>query len=201
MANQEICSPEATFVEMEVIQVLPSRIRVLVPSIMEHYSIRSAMAWISLGEHNVIRVPVDADFHMDQEALKRIIDQERDLGNNILACVAYVGDSRSMQIDDLDTLAQILEEKGIWFHVDACHGSQLAFSEQHRYKLRGIEKADSITIDPHKTMLVPYNCSLVLFREPSTQTALSTNSDLILNTQWPLGRISPFIGSKAFDAR
>uniref|UniRef100_UPI00397FF31F pyridoxal-dependent decarboxylase n=1 Tax=Salmonella sp. s59033 TaxID=3159713 RepID=UPI00397FF31F len=61
-----------------------------------------------------------------------------------------------MQIDDLDALAKILEDKNVWFHVDACHGSQLAFSEKHRYKLRGIGKADSITIDSHKTMLVPY---------------------------------------------
>lgn len=253
MANQEICSPQATFVEMEVVHwlretlgysvpatysaasgiggiltlggclsntiallaareklfpgsglkgipVLPSKIRVLVPNVIEHYSIRSAMAWLSLGEQNVVRVPVDNEFRMDQEALKRIIDQERDQGNNILACVAYAGDSRSMRVDDLDALAEILRENNIWFHVDACHGSQLAFSERHKHKLQGIEKADSITIDPHKTMVLPYNCSLVLFRDPSAHAATSTNSDLILNTQWSLGRITPFIGSKAFEA-
>ncbi|CAF3446672.1 unnamed protein product [Fusarium graminearum] len=234
IANQEICSPEATFIEMEVVHwlretvgypvpetytkasgiggvltlggclsntiallaarekcfpgsgiqgipVLPTKIRVLVPSVTEHYSIRSAMAWLSLGEKNVIRVPVDSKFHMDREALKQIIDRERECGNIIMA-------------------SKILEDKNVWFHVDACHGSQLAFSEKHRYKLRGIGKADSITIDSHKTMLVPYNCSLILFRDPSTHVALSTNSDLILNTQWSLGRVTPFIGSKAFDA-
>lgn len=253
MANQEICSPEATFVEMEVIHwlrealgysvpatysassgiggiltpggclsntiallaareklflgsglsgipVLPRMIRVLVPNIIEHYSIRSAMAWLSLGEQNVIRVPVDEQFHMDQSAMKRIIDRERDQGHYILACVAYAGDSRSMSIDHLDTLAVILREKNVWFHVDACHGSQLVFSERHKSKLRGIEKADSITVDPHKTMLLPYSCSFILFREPSDHAATATNSDLILNTQWSLGQISPFVGSKAFDA-
>lgn len=253
MANQEIGSPEATFVEMEVIHwlrealgysvpasystadsiggiltlggclsntiallaareklfpgsglkgipVLPSKIRVSVPNVIEHYSIRSALPWLSLGEQNVVRVPVDDEFRMDQDALKRIIDQERDRGNNILACVAYAGDSRSMRIDDLEALAEILRENDIWFHVDACHGSQLAFSERHKHKLRGIEKADSITIDPHKTMVLPYNCSFVLFRDPDAHAATSTSSDLILNTQWSLGRITPFIGSKAFDA-
>lgn len=253
MANQEICSPQATFVEMEVIHwlreaigycvpstyttasgiggiltlggclsntvallaareklfpgsglqgipVLPRNIRVLVPNIIEHYSIRSSMSWLSLGEQNVIRIPVDNEFRMDQDALKRTIDQERDRGNHILACVAYAGDSRSMRIDELNALATILRAKNVWFHVDACHGSQLVFSERHRHKLRGIEKADSITIDPHKTMVLPYNCSFVLFRDPNVHAATSTNSDLILNTQWSLGRVSPFIGSKAFDA-
>ncbi|KAI9150761.1 L-2,4-diaminobutyrate decarboxylase [Paramyrothecium foliicola] len=252
MANQEICSPRATFIEMEVIHwlrealgysvpttystagdiggiqtlggclsntiallaarekifpgsgydgipVVPSKIRVLVPDVIEHYSIRSAMAWLSLGEQNVIRIPIDGNFLTDKEALKRIIKQERDQGNH-LAYVAYAGDSRGMRIDDLDGLSEILEQNNIWFHVDACHGSQLIFSERHRDKLGRIERADSITIDPHKTMLVPYNCSFVLFKDPSTHAATSTSSDLILNTQWSLGRISPFIGSKAFDA-
>ncbi|PVH91212.1 PLP-dependent transferase [Periconia macrospinosa] len=233
MANQEICSPEATFKEMEVIHwlrealgysvpisymaasgvggvetlggclsntiallaareklfpgsslkgipVLPNKIRVLVPNVIEHYSIRSAMAWLSLGEQNVIRVPVNDKFHMDQIALERIIEEERDNGNHILACI-------------------LLEHK-IWFHVDACHGTQLVFSNKHKHKLQGIEGADSVTIDPHKTLFLPYNCSFVLFRDPATHAATSTNSDLILNTRWSLGQITPFIGSKAFDA-
>ncbi|KAJ7601751.1 pyridoxal phosphate-dependent transferase, partial [Mycena rosella] len=221
MANQDICSPEATFIEMETIHwlrealgypklfpscglhglpILPSKIRVLVPAVIEHYSIRSAMGWLSLGEQNVIRVPVDNQFCMNQNALKRIIDEQRDQGNYILACVAYAGDSRSMRIDKLDSLAAILQKEDIWFHVDACHGSQLAFSNKHKHKLRGIEKADSITIDPHKVLALPYTCSFVLFKDPTAHAATATNSDLILNTQWSLGRVTPFIGSKAFDA-
>lgn len=253
MANQEICSPEATFIEMEVVHwlretlgysvpasyssasaiggvltlggclsntialmaareklfpgsglkgipVLPKNICVLVPDVIEHYSIRSAMAWLSLGEQNVVRIPVDADFRIDQNALKRTIARQRAHGRYILACIAYAGDSRCMRVDDLEALAEILHESKIWFHVDACHGFQLAFSQRHRYKLRGIERADSITVDPHKTLTIPYNCSFVLFRDPRAHAALATNSDLILNTQWSLGRLTPFIGSKAFDA-
>jgi L-2,4-diaminobutyrate decarboxylase len=144
------------------------------------------MTMISLGEENIIPVPVDANFHMDQEALRRIIDQERNLGNTIMTCVAYAGNPTSLKTDDLHGLAQKPQEQGIWFHVDACHGSQLAFLEQHRYKLRGIKKADSTTIDPQQTIQIPYDCSLVLFREPSTQVTLLTNSDSIPNAQWPL---------------
>ncbi|KAF5631436.1 glutamic acid decarboxylase [Fusarium sp. NRRL 52700] len=176
LAAREKCFPGSL---LSGIPALPSRIRVLVPDMAENHSIRSAMAMMSLGEESIIPVPVDAEFHMDQEALKRIIDQEENKGNTVMACVAYSGDLTCLRIDDLYGLSQILQEKDIWFHVDACHGSQLVFSEQHHYKLRGIEKADSITVDPQQAMLIPYDCSLVLFREHSTQAALSTGPDSI----------------------
>ncbi|KAJ0135291.1 Uncharacterized protein HZ326_21662 [Fusarium oxysporum f. sp. albedinis] len=101
------------------IPVLLSKIRVLVPDMAENHSIRAAMATISLGEENIIPVTVDAEFHMDQEASRRIIDQERGPGNTIMACVAYAGDPTCLKIDDLHGLAQILQDKDIWFHVDA----------------------------------------------------------------------------------
>ncbi|KAL5626029.1 hypothetical protein FOBRF1_000372 [Fusarium oxysporum] len=195
LAAREKCFPGS---RLRGIPVLLSKIRVLVPDMAENHSIRSAMAMISPGEDNIIPVPVDAEFHMDQEALRYIIDQEGGPGNTIMACVAYAGDPTCLKINDLHGLAQILQDKDIWFHVDACHGSQLAFSKHHHYKLRGIEKADSTTIDPQQTMLIPYDCSLVLFREPSTQAALSTNSDSIPNAQWSFGWTGPFTGSKAF---
>ncbi|KAJ7461341.1 pyridoxal phosphate-dependent transferase [Mycena galericulata] len=239
MANQDICSPEATFIEIETIHwlrealgypvpdnylaasgiggiltlggclsncialvaareklfpscglrglpVLPSKIRVLVPAVIEHYSIRSTMGWLSLGEQNVIRVPVDDQFRMNQNALKGIINEQRDQGNHILACVAYAGDSRSKRIDNLDSLTAILQKEDIWFHIYACHGSQLAFSNKHKHKLRGIEKADSNTVDPHKALNLPYTCSFVLFKDPTAHAATATNSDLILIPKYPV---------------
>jgi L-2,4-diaminobutyrate decarboxylase len=253
LANQDICGPSASFVEMEVVHWLRSvlgyqvrdtylsvkdiggtitlggclsntialmaarerlfpgccanglpvpanRICVLVPEIIEHYSTRSGLAWLSLGEQNVVRVPVDKYFRLRRDELVRCIDNERAKDRFIMACVLYAGDSRSMGIDDIDSVADILHSKGIWLHVDACHGSQLAFSNKYRHKLKGIEKADSITIDPHKVLCIPYTCSLVLFREPISLSRIATSSDLILKTQWSLGQITPCIGSKAFDA-
>ena len=253
LANQDICSPLATFVEMETVHwlrqnmgfkvestyrssteiggvltlggclsntvammaareyvfpgsrmtgvpVLGSEIVVLVPDVIEHYSIRSAMAWLSLGEKNVLRVPVDAEFRMDLQALDSMIDEQRTAGKYIIACVAYAGDSRSMRVDNLDAIATVLNRKSVWFHVDACHGSQLAFSRTHKHKIKGIELADSVTIDPHKVLWIPNTCSFVLFKNPASLSNISTNSDLILKTQWSLGQVTPSIGSKAFDA-
>ncbi|CVK93363.1 related to glutamic acid decarboxylase [Fusarium proliferatum] len=117
-----------------------------------------------------------------------------------MACVAYAGDPTCLRIDDICGLSQIPKEKDIWFHVDACRGSQLAFSERHRHKLRGIEKADSFTVDLQQAMLIPYDCSLVLFREHSTQASLSIDSDSISNARWSFGETGPFAGSRAFDS-
>ncbi|KAF5543442.1 glutamic acid decarboxylase [Fusarium mexicanum] len=197
LAAREKCFPGSC---LTGIPVLPGKIRVLVPDMAENHSIRSAMATMSLGEENIISVPINAEFHMDQEALKRIIDQEENPGNIIMACVAYAGDQTYLRIDDLHGLSQILQEKNIWFHIDACHGSQLAFSERHRHKLRGIEKADSIAVDPQQAMPIPYDCSLVLFREPSAQASLSADSDLTSNAQWSFGTTGPFAGSRAFNS-
>lgn len=153
------------------------------PDIIEYYSIRSAMAWLSLGEQNVARVPVDEDLRMDLDALASIIDTQRALGKHILACVAYAGDSGSMRVDNLEAIAAVLAKKKVWFHVDACHGSQLAFSRTHKHKIKGIELADSVTIDPHKVLWVPNTCSFVLFKIPASLSNISTNSELILKTQ------------------
>lgn len=184
---------------MTGLPVVASKIRVLVPDVIEHYSIRSAMAWLGMGEANVVRVPVDDVYRMKIPELERVI-KERVTGYHLLACIAYAGDSRSMRIDNLHDIGTVLRKNKVWFHVDACHGSQLAFSRTHRHKIRGIEEADSVTIDPHKVLWIPYMCSFALFKDPKSLVNVSTNSDLILKTQWSLGQITPCVGSKAFDS-
>jgi aromatic-L-amino-acid decarboxylase len=68
-------------------------------------------------------------------------------------------------IDPLDELADIAREYKLWFHVDGAYGGALAMSEKHRARLRGIERADSVTIDPHKWMFVPFAAGALLVRE------------------------------------
>lgn len=80
---------------VEGLPVLPKDIRVLVPDVIEHYSIRSALSSLSLGGANVVRVPVDDNFRMILPELERCIDGERAAGRHVMACVAYAGDSRT----------------------------------------------------------------------------------------------------------
>jgi aromatic-L-amino-acid decarboxylase len=68
-------------------------------------------------------------------------------------------------IDPLEQLAEVARENDCWYHVDAAYGGPLAFSPQHKDRLRGIERADSVTFDPHKWMFVPFSCGATLVRD------------------------------------
>jgi L-2,4-diaminobutyrate decarboxylase len=182
------------------LKIDPVRIKVLVPAGISHYSIRMSLAWLGLGETNITEVQVDQKHRMNLEKLEQTIKDQRALGHSIMACVVYAGDSRTMTIDNLRSVGQILTRFGIWFHVDACHGVQLFFSSNSRHKLEGIELADSITVDPHKVLWVPYVCSYVLFKNPAILRTINSSSDLITKEKWSLGQTTPFIGSKAFNS-
>nr|MBA2341712.1 aminotransferase class V-fold PLP-dependent enzyme [Pyrinomonadaceae bacterium] len=92
---------------------------------------------------------------------------ERDLakGNAPCAIVGMAGTTSTGVIDPLDELARIAARYKIWFHVDAAYGGALVFSEKHKSLLRGLERADSVTIDPHKWMFVPFACGAILVRD------------------------------------
>lgn len=174
----------------------PSKVKVIIPEFVEHYSIRASLGWIGLGEQNVLRVK-SKDFRIDLDDLQQKI-QESEGVHNIMAIVAYAGDSRSMTIDNFEAVSEIAKKHDIWFHIDACHGLQYAFSEKLKEKLGPIDLADSITVDPHKILYLPYNLSAVLVKEPEKFKSISGTSDLIMKEDHAFGQITPFIGSKAF---
>src|SRR6185436_18368243 len=90
---------------------------------------------------------------------------DRDAGLLPCCIIGIAGATSTGVIDPLEQLAEIARENNCWYHVDAAYGGTLAFSAEHRGKLRGIELADSITFDPHKWMFVPFACGAVLVRD------------------------------------
>lgn len=182
------------------LSVAPRKVKILAPAGISHYSIRTSLGWLGLGENSIVPVKIDADFKMDLFDLENVIERERRQGNSIMAGVAYAGDSRTMSIDSLDKIADIFQKNKIWFHVDACHGMQLLFSHKYKYRLKGISKADSVTVDPHKVLWIPYTLSYILFKDLSALDAIATSSDLITKEKWSLGQTTPFVGSKAFNS-
>lgn len=177
-----------------------SKIKVMVPEGIGHYSIRASLSWLGIGESNLISVPITKDYKTDLKKLEERIKLERDRGNTIMAFVAYAGDSRTMSVDDMEGIASVLNKYKIWFHIDGCHGFQLLFSENEKHKMKGCQYSDSITVDPHKILWLPYVCSFVLFKEISSMKNICTSSDLITKEKWSLGQTTPFIGSKAFNS-
>ncbi len=130
-----------------------------------HYSIDKSADILGLGRDSLRKIPTDDRFHLSLDALREAITRDREAGR-IPCCIVGVAGTTSMGVlDPLEPLAVIARENSCWFHVDAAYGGPLAFSSQHKDKLRGIELADSVTFDPHKWMFVPVSCGATLVRD------------------------------------
>jgi aromatic-L-amino-acid decarboxylase len=130
-----------------------------------HYSFVKSVDILGLGRENLRKVATDERFHIRTDALRRAIEQDRDAGHLPVCIAGAAGATSTGVIDPLDELADLAREYKLWFHVDAAYGGALAMSEKHKDRLRGIERADSVTIDPHKWMFVPFAAGAVLVRD------------------------------------
>jgi glutamate/tyrosine decarboxylase-like PLP-dependent enzyme len=102
---------------------------------------------------------------MDISALRRAIEDDRRAGKKAIAIVANGGTTNTGAIDDLAGIAQVAHEHKLWFHIDGAYGvlAALAIPE----KFRGLELADSLSLDPHKWLYQPLDCGLLLYRDSS----------------------------------
>jgi glutamate/tyrosine decarboxylase-like PLP-dependent enzyme len=129
-----------------------------------HYSFIKSVDILGLGRDNLRKVPTDERFHVRVKDLREMIAADLARGAKPLCVTGAAGATSTGVVDPLDELAEVAREFGLWFHVDAAYGGALAFSERERGRLRGIERADSITIDPHKWLFVPFACGALLVR-------------------------------------
>ena len=130
-----------------------------------HYSIDKSVDLLGLGRESLHKIPTDERFHIRTDVLREQI--ARDRAEGLLPCciVGVAGTTSTGVIDSLEDLAVIARQSELWYHIDAAYGGPLAFSSQHKEKLRGIALADSITFDPHKWMFVPFSCGATLVRD------------------------------------
>ncbi|HST53700.1 MAG TPA: pyridoxal-dependent decarboxylase [Pyrinomonadaceae bacterium] len=129
-----------------------------------HYSFVKSVDILGIGRENLLKVDTDARFHIRTDLLRVAIERDIAEGHTPVCIAGAAGATSTGIVDPLDELADIAREFKLWFHVDAAYGGGLAFSEKHRPRLRGIERADSVTIDPHKWMFVPFECGALLVR-------------------------------------
>ncbi len=130
-----------------------------------HYSIEKSADLLGLGRGSVRKIPTDNSFHVDPQAFEAAIEKDLSEGRLPFCVVAVAGTTSTGVVDQLAKLATVARKYDCWYHVDAAYGGALAFSQTHGGKLAGIEEADSITIDPHKWMFVPFSCGAVLVRD------------------------------------
>jgi L-2,4-diaminobutyrate decarboxylase len=143
---------------------------------------------------------IEVDTHgyrYDQRSLAHALRQNT---GRVMAVIAYAGDSRTQTVDDLRAVHDTVRaaDERIWLHADACWGLVCALSDELRMKIDGIGEYDSITVDPHKVMAVPYGLSALLVGNPADLRMISTYSDLIMQEEFAFGQVTPFIGSKSW---
>lgn len=130
-----------------------------------HFSLEKSVDILGLGRKSLRKIDTDKRFHIRLDSLREAIATDQTEGRIPYCIVGMAGATSTGVIDPLPELAKIARENNCWFHVDAAYGGGLAFSDQHKDKLRGIELAHSITFDPHKWMFVPFACGATFVRD------------------------------------
>ena len=129
-----------------------------------HYSFVKSVDILGLGRENLRKIDTDSRFHIRTDLLRAAIEQDIADGHTPVCVAGAAGATSTGIVDPLDELADIACEFKLWFHVDAAYGGALAFSQKHRARLHGLERADSVAFDPHKWMFVPFECGALLVR-------------------------------------
>jgi glutamate decarboxylase len=139
---------------------------VVIASSLAHYSIEKSVDVLGLGARSLLKLPVDTRGRIDMAAVRQAVADCRQRRLLVLALVGVAGTTDTGAIDPLDEMADLAEEARIHFHVDAAWAGPLLFSAEHRRKLAGIERADSVTLDGHKQLYLPMGIGMVFFRDP-----------------------------------
>lgn len=129
-----------------------------------HSSVDKAAIAIGLGQASVCRVPADAAFRMDVDALARAVADDRAAGVVPLAVVATVGTTATTSVDPLPAIADLCVREGLWLHVDAAYAGAAAILPTHRHVLDGVAQADSLVVNPHKWLFTPVDLSALYCR-------------------------------------
>lgn len=133
-----------------------------------HFSVRKSATLLGLGPDAVVTVPVDHDKRMRTVALARELERCARDGLVPMAVVATAGTTDFGSIDPLPEIAGLCAQYGVWMHVDAAYGCGLLASLKYRDRIGGIERADSVTVDYHKSFFQPVSSSAVLVRDAAT---------------------------------
>ena len=134
-----------------------------------HHCVQKALRIAGLRESVIRYIPMDKGFRMDAEVLKAQVKQDKQAGLRPLLVVGSAGTTDVGAIDPLDDIAEIALANDMWFHVDAAYGGFFLLVDELKDKFKGIEKADSVAIDPHKGLFLSYGLGAVLIKDLQAQ--------------------------------
>lgn len=141
-----------------------------------HMSIPKAADVLGIGRNQVCVIESDEQFHLNVAQLRRAIQGDLQNGRKPFCVVASAGTVNTGAVDPFDEIAAVALEFGLWFHVDGAYGAVGAMDKSKRALFAGIERADSVSLDPHKWLYTPVDCGCLLFRDQATvRAAFSAN--------------------------
>lgn len=140
-------------------------------SVEVHSCMQKSLELLGLGSGALRKVPVNAAYQIDIAALAQMIAEDRKAGRIPACVIANAGTINTGAVDDLNGLADICEREQLWFHVDGAIGAVVALAPLHRQLVAGIERADSVALDLHKWLHVPFEAGCALVRDRSAQRA------------------------------
>jgi L-2,4-diaminobutyrate decarboxylase len=144
-----------------------------------HFSVSKSAGILGMASDAVVGVATDGTGRMDTGALTAAIDGVRRDGGIPMAVVATAGTTDLGRLDPVDAIGTICGEQGIWFHVDAAYGCGLLVSQRRRHLIDGIEKADSVTVDFHKSYFQPVSSSAIVVRRGETMRRIAVHADYL----------------------
>ncbi|MER7816823.1 aspartate aminotransferase family protein [Streptomyces sp. NPDC096153] len=144
-----------------------------------HFSVQKSATLLGLGRDAVVSVPVDRDRRMQTVALAAELEKCRRAGLVPMAVVATAGTTDFGSIDPLPEIAALCDEYGAWMHVDAAYGCGLLASPTRRGLLEGVQHADSVTVDYHKSFFQPVSSSALLVRDSATLRHATYHADYL----------------------
>jgi aromatic-L-amino-acid/L-tryptophan decarboxylase len=157
-----------------------------------HASVRKAATIAGIPRANIRFVPTAADLRMDVAALGAMVAADRAAGLRPFCVVAAAGTTNTGTVDPIAAIGGFSRTQGLWFHVDAAYGGPFRLTERGRALFEGIDLADSITIDPHKCMFLPYGTGCLLVRDgPKLREAHYSHGDYLQDLA-PEGEIPNF---------
>ena len=157
---------------------------VIYTSDQSHHCVEKAARIAGIKTANLRRIPCDHEFRLPIAALRSAIDADLAQGLQPFLVVASAGTTNTGAVDPLAEIAELCHSKALWFHVDAAYGGFFNLTERGARALQGIDLADSIALDPHKTLFLPYGTGALLVREQAhLRKAHSATADYLPQAQ------------------
>jgi len=153
---------------------------VIIGSKVMHYSMKKSADVLGIGIDGLLTCPYNDAYQVDLTAMRAALEDCKAKKIAVLSLVGVCGGTETGSIDDLDAIADLAKEYDVHFHVDAAWGGPVMFSKEHRVKAKGIERADTVTLDGHKQLYTPMGCGMCFLRDPEGIRHIEKTADYII---------------------